>query len=131
MAAPAMPGGKAIEGLRQQIIANAIILFPGIVCTHMPKAEAFEVAVSTASEGTQYEASLTHTSMPSHAYFHHSLRKTAARGAIKDTVNAALCSLLEVTAFLLETGRIRVLADITPHTKMEVRGGEVDESLLH
>jgi len=86
---------------------------------HKHKAEAFGVVLSTMGDGKQYIALRTHTGEGVSAY-------TAAYGAKKETANAALCSLVEVTAYLTEKPFIKA----TRGAQMEERGGVADKTLL-
>ncbi|KAK5119181.1 hypothetical protein LTR85_007795 [Meristemomyces frigidus] len=131
-----MPGGKAIAGLRQQIIANAIVLFPKVATTHQREysiwhkrqlaftapTEAFDVVVLTVQQGNQYQAFLTYgpTVCPC----------VAAESSKKDTVNAAVCSLLEVTAKALEARGGKALRGIVLTDRAVCGGGMIDAELL-
>ncbi|KAK5119176.1 hypothetical protein LTR85_007790 [Meristemomyces frigidus] len=123
MAPSAPPGFEAIAGLRQQITANAIALFPKVVDSSPQKSEAFDIIVSLSSDGMRYQAVISCITDQ------YEFRTIAAEGPKSDTVASALGGLLDVTAMLVEESRYLVLGHLVEGGQA-FAGGHINTSLL-
>ena len=133
----------AITALRQQIIANASVLFPKVVkgkrnslfrWGHASPDVLFEIAVITVNDSTEAQARVI-SALKYQAVLTHGLiqkTSTAATGDIAPTVYAALESLFLVTANELDVrkGKKSAFEEIHETNATPSAGGVVDKSLF-
>lgn len=127
-------GSDLLSGLREQILANAIHVFPQIIKEHtpytstgiiLPPNKIFDIIISrpqsTKPETPMFQAILT--------YGHPFARKTAVMADPRDSIEGALVSLVEATGRVIA----QTMGTITEELKevsLETYGARFDWELI-